>query len=149
MDSMYMNLNKLWEMEDREAWCASVHGVTTCQTWFSDWATITTYICIHQLVKNPPVIQETQVQFLEGKIHWRSKWWPTEEPGAWGCRVHGVAESQTWLSSWKTIQILPISPEDKSSLVDDQCPRVWELEASWWNFQSRLHLLLGLYRTEY
>ena len=28
MDSMAMNLSKLWEMvEDREAWHASVHGV--------------------------------------------------------------------------------------------------------------------------
>ena len=28
-DSMGMNLSKLWELEeDREAWCAVVHGIT-------------------------------------------------------------------------------------------------------------------------
>ena len=32
-DSMDMNLRKLWEIvEDREAWCAAVHGVTKNQT---------------------------------------------------------------------------------------------------------------------
>ena len=33
-DAMNMNLGKLWEMmRDREAWCATVHGVTESQTW--------------------------------------------------------------------------------------------------------------------
>ena len=36
-DSMGMSLSKLQEMvKDREAWCASVHGVTKSQTRLSD-----------------------------------------------------------------------------------------------------------------
>ena len=27
-DSVDMSLSKLWETENREAWCAAVHGVT-------------------------------------------------------------------------------------------------------------------------
>ena len=36
-DSMDMNLSKFWEIvEDREAWCATVHGVTKSQTGLSE-----------------------------------------------------------------------------------------------------------------
>ena len=41
-DSMDMSLNKLQEMvKDREAWHATVHGVTKSWTWLSDWTTTT------------------------------------------------------------------------------------------------------------
>ena len=26
-----------WDVKDRDAWCAAVHGVTVSQTWLSDW----------------------------------------------------------------------------------------------------------------
>ena len=38
INSMDMNLSKLWEIvKVREAWCATVHGVTKSQTQLSDW----------------------------------------------------------------------------------------------------------------
>ena len=40
IDSMDMSLSKHWEIvKDREAWHASVHGITKIQTWLSDWTT--------------------------------------------------------------------------------------------------------------
>ena len=38
-DSMAMSLNKFWEIEDREAWHAAVHGVSKRWTWLSKWTT--------------------------------------------------------------------------------------------------------------
>ena len=40
IDSMNMNLSKLWEsLMNREAWCAAVHVVPKSQTPLSDWTT--------------------------------------------------------------------------------------------------------------
>ena len=59
---------------------------------------------VAQMVKNPPVMQETQLQFLGWEdtlekgmdtnssiLAWRIR----TDRGAWRATVHGVAESQT------------------------------------------------------
>ena len=40
-DSMDMNLSHLWELVDREAWCAVIHGVIKSQTRLSNWTELT------------------------------------------------------------------------------------------------------------
>ena len=35
--SMYISLNKFWGLMAREAWHATVHGVTKSRTWMSTW----------------------------------------------------------------------------------------------------------------
>ena len=43
INSMDMNLSKLWDMVvNRGAWHAAVHKVTKSQTWVSDWTITTT-----------------------------------------------------------------------------------------------------------
>ena len=47
-DSMSMNLGKLQEMmRDREAWCATVHGVTKSWTWLNNNRAIRKYIMLY------------------------------------------------------------------------------------------------------
>ena len=64
---MDVGLGELRELVmDREAWHAVIHGVAKSRTQLSDFHFATGYIFVWaslgpQLVKNPPIMQETPV----------------------------------------------------------------------------------------
>ena len=81
--SIDMSLSKLWEtVKDREAWCASIHGVTKSQTQLSDWTTATE----RAMKTNSLMGYEFQEKILwlpldfGNKPHWTSPWQTSKLP---------------------------------------------------------------------
>ena len=127
-DSVDMNLRKLWGIvEDSEAWCTAIHGVTHSWAWLRDSANsprLTPRACIPELSDNrirslgfPGGASGKESSCRTGNagdLVWLLCW---EDPlkegvathssilagrtptgrGAWRATVHGVAKSQIWL----------------------------------------------------
>ena len=53
-------------VKDREAWCATVHGVAKSWTWLSDWTTPKKLFCIHA----KPLTISLQKKIGHGEARW-------------------------------------------------------------------------------
>ena len=60
-----MTLSRLQElMMDREAWCATVHGVTKSWTQLSDWTELLTRSSVHQFLGLDPLLLGSHVFYF-------------------------------------------------------------------------------------
>ena len=62
-DSMDMNLSKLQELMDREAWQAAVHAVAKRWTWLSDWTEVNWTECDTNDSQKKPVSEWSRLFF--------------------------------------------------------------------------------------
>jgi len=107
---------------DRGAWWATVHGVTKSQTRLSDIYKKNIY------GKNRPASAGDGLDPWVRKIPWSRKWHPTPVflpekfygQRSWQARVHGVAKSWTWLTTYTYICLY-------CKVTKYSQPKSWEL----------------------
>ena len=89
-DSMDMSLSKLWELViNREAWCATVHGVIKNQTWLS-WTELKLFLLFTFYFSSSCLLLSllfTFLSFLANPLENLSQFYPCQEIAIY-CRDH-------------------------------------------------------------
>ena len=118
-DAMDVCLSKLWELVmDRQAWHASIHGVTKSWTWLSDWTELNWWIVSGQEILLHDWMASMFLHrrfFLFQTVNFR----PQEPPRGW------VQSRQKYTLTWlkATQEMWALSPRPVQVRL-----RSWQLE---------------------